>query len=89
MHQKRDSAENKTDAGVEPEGGVKDPSPEEDGGKNTDPVYQMLKPLHNLPRGKNTWDPQFIKNWWFWPLSAAVLIVLFYIYPLILDYFAG
>lgn len=55
--------------------------------QEVDPMYQLLKPLHNLPRGKNTWDPQFIKKWWFWPLSAVVIIVLFYVYPHIWDYF--
>ncbi len=55
--------------------------------KNIDPMYQMLKPLHNLPRGKNTWNPEFIKKPWFWPLSAVVLIILFYVYPYIWDYF--
>jgi hypothetical protein len=54
-----------------------------------DSLYQFLKPLHNLPRGKNTWDPQFIKKWWFWPLSALLLIILFYVYPYIWDFFAG
>ncbi len=56
---------------------------------SADPLYQMLKPLHNLPRGKNTWDPQFIKKPWFWPLSALVIIILFYIYPYVWDFFAG
>jgi hypothetical protein len=54
-----------------------------------DALYQFLKPLHNLPRGKNTWDPQFIKKWWFWPLSALLLIILFYVYPYIWDFFAS
>jgi hypothetical protein len=54
-----------------------------------DPIYQFLKPLHNLPRGKNTWNPQIIKQWWFWPVSALFLIILFYGYPLIWDFFVG
>lgn len=53
-----------------------------------DALYQFLKPLHNLPRGKKTWDPEIIKQWWFWPLSALVLIILFYVYPYIWDFFA-
>ncbi|RQD60258.1 hypothetical protein [Desulfonatronovibrio magnus] len=56
--------------------------------EKVDPLYQMLKPLHNLPRGKNTWDPQFIKKRWFWPVSAVVIIILFYIYPYIWDFFS-
>jgi hypothetical protein len=54
-----------------------------------DAIYQFLKPLHNLPRGKNTWDPKIIKQWWFWPVSALFLIILFYVYPYIWDFFAG
>jgi hypothetical protein len=53
-----------------------------------DPLYQMLKPLHQLPIGKNAWNPQFIRRWWFWPASAAVLVILSYLYPLIWDLFA-
>lgn len=48
-----------------------------------DHLYNMLKPLHHLPRGKNTWDPKFIKIWWFWPASAAILMVLYYLYPIL------
>jgi len=55
----------------------------------TDALYQFLKPLHNLPRGKKTWDPQIIRNWWFWPVSALFLIILFYVYPYLWDFFAG
>lgn len=54
-----------------------------------DHLYIILKPLHNLPRGKNTWDPKFIKIWWFWPASAAVLIVLYHVYPLLWDFVFG
>ena len=54
-----------------------------------DHLYTLLKPLHNLPRGKNTWDPKFIKIWWFWPASAAFLLVMFYLYPYIWDFFAS
>jgi hypothetical protein len=54
-----------------------------------DPMVQFLKPLHNLPRGKNTWNPRFLQKWWFWPVSAAVLILLFYVYPHIWDFFAS
>jgi hypothetical protein len=53
-----------------------------------DPLYQILKPLHQLPIGKNAWNPQFIRRWWFWPASAAVLVILSYLYPLIWDLFA-
>ncbi len=56
--------------------------------KAADPLYQMLKPLHQLPIGKNAWNPQFIRRWWFWPASAAVLVILSYLYPLIWDLFA-
>jgi hypothetical protein len=56
--------------------------------KAPDPLYQMLKPLHQLPVGKNAWNPQFIRKWWFWPASAAVLVILSYVYPLIWDWFA-
>jgi hypothetical protein len=54
-----------------------------------DALYQFLKPLHNLPVGKNAWNPQFIRQWWFWPVSAIFLIILFYVYPYIWDFFAG
>ena len=54
-----------------------------------DHLYTMLKPLHNLPRGKNTWDPKFIKIWWFWPASVAFLLVMYYVYPYIWNFFAG
>ncbi len=54
-----------------------------------DHLHAMLKPLHNLPRGKNTWDPKFIKVWWFWPASVAFLLALYYVYPMILDYFSS
>jgi hypothetical protein len=50
-------------------------------------LYTLLKPLHNLPRGKNTWDPKFIKVWWFWPASAVFLLIMFYVYPYIWDFF--
>jgi hypothetical protein len=54
-----------------------------------DALYHFLKPLHNLPVGKNAWNPQFIRQWWFWPVSALFLIILFYVYPYIWDFFAG
>lgn len=63
--------------------------PEEKKLTEADHLYTLLKPLHNLPRGKNTWDPKFIKVWWFWPASAAFLLVLFYVYPYIWDFFAS
>jgi hypothetical protein len=53
-----------------------------------DALYQFLKPLHNLPVGKNAWNPKIIRQWWFWPVSALFLIILFYVYPLIWDFFA-
>ena len=56
---------------------------------DADHLYTLLKPLHNLPRGKNTWNPKFIKIWWFWPASALFLLVMFYVYPFIWDFFAG
>ncbi len=52
-------------------------------------LYQFLKPLHNLPVGKNAWNPKFIRHWWFWPVSALFLIILCYVYPYIWDFFAG
>ncbi len=55
----------------------------------TDNLYQFLKPLHNLPRGKKTWDPQIIKKWWFWPVSALFIIILYYVYPYVWDFFSG
>lgn len=54
-----------------------------------DHLCTILKPLHNLPRGKNTWDPKFIRIWWFWPASAVVLIVLYHVYPLLWDFVFG
>ncbi|WP_045222318.1 hypothetical protein [Desulfonatronum thioautotrophicum] len=63
--------------------------PEEKKLTEADHLYTLLKPLHNLPRGKNTWDPKFIKVWWFWPASAAFLLVLFHVYPYIWDFFAS
>jgi hypothetical protein len=56
---------------------------------DADHLYTLLKPLHNLPRGKNTWNPSFLKKWWFWPLSLLVLILLHNLYPLLLRLFAG
>jgi hypothetical protein len=54
-----------------------------------DAIYQFLKPLHNLPVGKNAWNPRIIRQWWFWPVSALFLIILFYVYPYIWDFFSG
>ncbi len=51
--------------------------------------YVDQRPLHNLPRGKNTWDPEFIKVWWFWPASVICIIILAYVYPYIWDFFSG
>ena len=56
-------------------------NPGESDESRVDPLYEMLKPLHNLPRGKNAWNPQFIRHRLFWPLSVAFLIVLSYVYP--------
>ena len=39
------------------------------------------KPLHNLPRGKNTWNPSFLRQWWFWPASLVFLVLLHHLYP--------
>ncbi|MDY0225382.1 hypothetical protein SAMN04488082_102242 [Desulfomicrobium apsheronum] len=52
-------------------------------------LWASQKPLHNLPRGKNTWDPAFIKIWWFWPASVVFIIVLAFVYPLIWDFFSS
>ncbi|TYT76070.1 hypothetical protein [Desulfobotulus mexicanus] len=54
-----------------------------------DHLYDLLRPLHHLPRGKNTWNPAIIKKSWFWPLSVAILMILYYLYPLIWDFFAS
>lgn len=54
-----------------------------------DHLYTLLKPLHNLPRGKNTWDPSFIKIWWFWPAGVVFLLVLYNVYPYICNLFGG
>ncbi len=87
MTQKNDSTEKALidDNRCEPVGEIS----EKNGEKKVDPLYQMFKPLHNLPRGKNAWDPQFIKKSWFWPLSAGILILLSCIYPHVLAFFAG
>ncbi|MCW7753992.1 hypothetical protein OOT00_08335 [Desulfobotulus sp. H1] len=50
-----------------------------------DHLYELLRPLHHLPRGKNTWNPELIHKSWFWPLSVAILMVLYYLYPLFWD----
>ncbi|NCC25259.1 MAG: hypothetical protein EOM25_08685 [Deltaproteobacteria bacterium] len=47
-----------------------------------------IKPLWNLPRGKNTWEPKIMKKWWFWPACAAFLVILYHVYPRLWDYFA-
>lgn len=54
-----------------------------------DHLYDLLRPLHHLPRGKNTWNPEFLKKSWFWPASVAVLTVFYYLYPLLWDVVAG
>ncbi len=72
--------------------GVKTIKTEQDVNKENlqpDALYQFLKPLHNLPVGKNAWNPKFIRQWWFWPVSALFLTILFYVYPYIWDFFAG
>lgn len=56
-------------------------TPEKQGGS----YYRAQKPLHHLPRGKNTWNPKIIKTWWFWPASVAILVLLNYLYPLLWD----
>lgn len=77
-----------------PTHGIESPSPQQgrDQAKTeteADHLHTILKPLHNLPRGKNTWDPKFINIWWFWPASAALLVIIFYVYPYIWDFFFG
>ena len=54
-----------------------------------DHLYTMLKPLHNLPRGKNTWNPSFLKKWWFWPASLAALVILHNFYPMLMRLLFG
>jgi hypothetical protein len=56
---------------------------------DADLLYASQKPLHNLPRGKNTWDPKFIKIWWFWPASVIFIVILAFVYPLIWDFFSS
>lgn len=56
---------------------------------DADRLYASQKPLHNLPRGKNTWDPEFIKVWWFWPASVVFIIILAFVYPFIWDFFSS
>lgn len=58
------------------------------GNGDADRLYATQKPLHNLPRGKNTWNPEFLKIWWFWPASVVFIIVLAYVYPLVWDFFS-
>jgi len=38
--------------------------------------FVPFKALHHLPRGKNTWNPSVLKEWWFWPACVAGLAVL-------------
>ncbi len=67
-----------------------DPSGRAPGEKSdADLLYASQKPLHNLPRGKNTWDPEFIKVWWFWPASLIFIIILAFVYPLVWDFFSS
>jgi len=67
-----------------------DPSGRAPGEKNdADRLYASQKPLHNLPRGKNAWDPKFIKVWWFWPASVIFIVILAFVYPLVWDFFSS
>ncbi|GFM37040.1 hypothetical protein [Desulfovibrio psychrotolerans] len=38
--------------------------------------FVPFKALHHLPRGKNTWNPAILKEWWFWPACVAGLAAL-------------
>ncbi|WP_028587691.1 hypothetical protein [Desulfocurvus vexinensis] len=35
-----------------------------------------IKALHHLPRGRNAWNPPFMKKWWFWPACIGGLVLL-------------
>lgn len=65
------------------------PAPGRGSGDDADRLYASQKPLHNLPRGKNTWNPEFLKIWWFWPASVICIIILAYVYPLVWDFFSA
>lgn len=39
-------------------------------------THRPFKALHHLPRGKNAWNPPFMKEWWFWPACIAGLVLL-------------
>lgn len=39
-------------------------------------TFRPHRSLHNLPRGKNTWNPAILKKWWFWPACLAGLVAL-------------
>lgn len=47
-------------------------------GKNAaqNQAHRPFKALHHLPRGKNAWNPPFMKEWWFWPACIAGLVLL-------------
>jgi len=34
------------------------------------------KPLHHLPRRKNSWNPKILTRWWFWPAGVGGLLAL-------------
>lgn len=38
--------------------------------------FRPFKALHHLPRGKNAWNPSFMKKWWFWPACIGGLVLL-------------
>jgi hypothetical protein len=35
-----------------------------------------IRALHHLPRGRNAWNPPFMKKWWFWPACIGALAAL-------------
>jgi hypothetical protein len=89
MKHKQDKVSKITDTSVRDEDQKQNEKSTDKNNIQADALYQFLKPLHNLPRGKNTWNPWIISQWWFWPVSALFLIILFYVYPYIWDFFAG
>lgn len=39
-------------------------------------AFKPMKAMHHLPRGKNAWNPAFMKKWWFWPACIGGLALL-------------
>jgi hypothetical protein len=82
MNNQADMPSKENDAAAPNPQETAEPNSEEEKGSS---YYKAQKPLHHLPRGKNTWNPQIIKTWWFWPASVVILVLLNYLYPLLWD----